>query len=507
MKDSIGLRIFLFILVTTTISIFTYMLSFISMVLGGGNFYIPFFILFAIGILCFIFNGFFPFVQGKRLRKYVISFFTIAVISVVINEGINAYVRGIPTMNTDLDLYDYQPFKNGTKAVTLDEPSFFQIEGDLPIIDGATAIYPVYAAFAQATYPEKDYDVYDSEIMSNRTPYAYENIIYQDADIIFALAPSAEQIEQALNSGVNLILTPIGMEAFVFFVNSKNRIDNLALEEIKGIYSGEVKNWKELGGENDSIRAFQRPNNSGSQTALQLLMGDTAIMNPPKEDIVSLMGGIIEETADYKNFKNAIGYSFRNFSMEMVQNKSIRHLAIDDVYPTIETIKSGEYPITYQIYAVTAGSTNPNIQPFKEWILSTQGQTIVEKTGYAPIHEEEEHALYSILTDKIYRVLLEEEYVLPSQEIDAPTLRRKYLILNGKQGESYTYSEMVVLKSQIKDFNDAKNYLAATNPKALRLLPNTIVDESVLLKWQKEGYNPEQEYWEESPKGLTMEDI
>ena len=72
-----------------------------------------------------------------------------------------------------------------------------QIEDELPVIDGATALYPIYAAFAQAVYPEKEYQPYNSEVMSNRTGVAYSNLINGKVDIIFALEPSAHQLNMA----------------------------------------------------------------------------------------------------------------------------------------------------------------------------------------------------------------------------------------------------------------------------------------------------------------------
>ena len=196
----------------------------------------------------------------------------------------------------------------------------------MPVIDGATALYPIYAAFAQAVYPEKEYQPYDSEVMSNRTGAAYVNLINGRADIIFALGPSAAQLKMAENAGKELKLTPIGKEAFVFFVNSRNPVKNLTEDEIKAIYSGEITNWKDVGGKNDTIRAFQRPENSGSQTALQSFMGKTPIMDPPTEDVASLMGTIIGQVSDYKNHNNAIGYTFRYYSTQMVKNNKIRLL-------------------------------------------------------------------------------------------------------------------------------------------------------------------------------------
>lgn len=284
-----------------------------------------------------------------------------------------------------VDLYEYSPFVERTKAVSLDRPASFQIEEDLPVIDGATALYPIYSAFAQAVYPEKEYDPYNSEVMSNRTGQAYTNLLNGKADLIFVLRPSKAQLEQAERAGKELKLTPIGKEAFVFFVHAKNPVKSLTEDEIKGIYSGEITNWKDVGGKNDSIRAFQRPENSGSQTALQQFMGSVPIMDPPTEDIASLMGTIVDQVSDYKNHKNAIGYTFRYYSTQMVTNNKIRLLGVNGVEPTVDTIRSGEYPISNEFYAVTAGTDNPHVEAFIEWMLSDEGQEIVEKTGYVPI--------------------------------------------------------------------------------------------------------------------------
>lgn len=285
----------------------------------------------------------------------------------------------------EVDLVEYQPFTDTSKAVTLENSASYKIDEDLPVIDGATALYPIYAAFAQAVYPEKEYDPSNSEVMSNRTGAAYANLINGRADIIFAAAPSKAQIDSAKNVGKELKMTPIGKEAFVFFVNDKNPVTNLSEDEIKQIYSGKITNWKDVGGKNDEIRAFQRPENSGSQTALQNFMGLTPIMKPPTEDVASLMGTIIGEVSDYKNHKNAIGYTFRYYSTQMVKNNKIRLLAVNGVEPTVDTVRSGEYPITNEIYAVTAGSDNPHVEAFIEWILSEEGQEIIEKTGYVPV--------------------------------------------------------------------------------------------------------------------------
>ena len=134
-------------------------------------------------------------------------------------------------------------------------------------------------------------------------------------------------------------LTPIGREAFVFFVNSRNPVTELTVDEIQGIYTGEITNWREVGGEDQSIRPFQRAEDSGSQSALERLMDGLPLVEPELEDRVGTMGGIIQEVASYRNYHNAIGFSFRFYATEMVESGDIRLLALDGVEPTRETIR------------------------------------------------------------------------------------------------------------------------------------------------------------------------
>lgn len=297
------------------------------------------------------------------------------------------YVDQLPTVGEwDGIIYEYQPFEENTKAVTLEEESIFKIEDNLPVLDGATALYPVYASLAQNVYPSNDsYPPSQPPVQCKKTPQAYEQLTQGQVDMIFVAEPSRKQLEAAAASGVEFQMTPIGKEAFVFFVNKDNPVDSLTLEQIQGIYNGTYTNWKELGGKNQKIQAFQRDEGSGSQTALQKIMGGQEMISPVMTKEVGGMGGIIEKVGDYKNYSNAIGFSFRFYSTEMVKNDEIKLVKINGVAPTEENIRNGSYPISSYFYAITAGSQNPNIQPFLDWILSEQGQEIIEKVGYTPM--------------------------------------------------------------------------------------------------------------------------
>ena len=85
-----------------------------------------------------------------------------------------------------------------------------------------------------------------------------------------------------------------------------------------------------MGGEDEAIRAFQRPADSGSQTTLEKLMGNTPIMEAPTEDVASGMGGIIREVSQYRNYKNAMGFTFRYYSTEMVGNKKSNYYPLTE---------------------------------------------------------------------------------------------------------------------------------------------------------------------------------
>ena len=222
---------------------------------------------------------------------------------------------------------------------------------------------------------------------------AYERLITGRTDLIFAAAPSQEQLEMARRAAKELHLTPIGREAFVFFVNSRNPVEGLTVEQIQGIYTGQITNWNQVGGKNQPIRPFQRLENSGSQSALLRLMDGLPLIEPEKEDRVGGMGGIIQQVASYRNYKNSIGFSFRFYASEMAANDQIRLLALDGVSPTKESIRDGSYPISDSFFAITAApigapdprESNPKLNAFLDWILSEQGQQIVEDSGYVSI--------------------------------------------------------------------------------------------------------------------------
>lgn len=302
----------------------------------------------------------------------------------------NAHVKVKPWVPVQYENKDvlalYQPFKIWSKVAKLDKQASLKFAGKLPKIDCATAFYPIAAAFVEATYHEGNYDLGKQNILTRTTSrQAFNRLINGDVDILFAFAPSDKQIEYAKSKGVELKLTPIGKEAFVFLTNEFNPVQSLTVEQIRGIYGGEINYWQELGGLNQKIEAFQRPKNSGSQTALEKLMAGKPIKVPPKTMIPYSMMDLFDRVMEYDDSKNAIGYSFRFYAAEMTP-MPVHFLNINGVEPSMENIKNGQYPLVNEFYAITINNKNPNVERFISWILSSQGQELIEKTGYSGIN-------------------------------------------------------------------------------------------------------------------------
>jgi phosphate transport system substrate-binding protein len=118
-------------------------------------------------------------------------------------------------------------------------------------------------------------------------------------------------------------------------------------------------------------------------------MGDTPLMEAETETI-SGMGAVIEEVVDYQSRAGSIGYSFRYYIEGIVQNPEVKMIAVDGVAPTADNVRNNTYPIITPVYAVTYKSNpNPNVARLVEWILSDEGQYIIEKTGYVGMKKDD----------------------------------------------------------------------------------------------------------------------
>ena len=329
-----------------------------------------------------------PLIWLKKRKKFLIIWCICAAVygaALGTNFGIIRYNESI-SINTspNIDVYEYLPFKEDSKIVKTDSKTL-KLTENLPRIDGAAALFPVYSAFVNAVYPSTT-TLHDGTFEYNNTPDGYRLLAEKETDIFIGVYPSDEQKAYAEENQTIFKYTPIGTEAFVFFVHKDNPVTNLTTGQIKDIYSGKITNWKDVGGKNEKIAAFQRNEGSGSQSMLKRFMGDTPIMDAPTEMVNDLMAGIIEQVADYKSKTNSIGFSFRYYVEGIIKNPDIKMISIDGIAPTSENIRNGSYPVLTPIYAVTyEGNQNGNVDKLLEWILSDEGQHIINETGYVGI--------------------------------------------------------------------------------------------------------------------------
>ena len=316
----------------------------------------------------------------KKLIKQLAVIFAVIMIFVGIDLAIyrlfivrvtSHHSPGMQKMS--VEVADYVPFTGSESVCSVEGEE--RLEGDIPVIDGAAALLPVYAGFVESIYPEdsvifngEDYDAASAMHYTN-TRGAYKDIVDGNADIIICAQPSDEQLAYAEQNGVELEMVQVGSDAFVFIVNSSNPVSDITIDQIRGIYSGEITNWIELGGDLVQIAAMRRNKNSGSETALEKLMGDT----PIKPDYTALFG-------------SPIGFSFRYYVTGMLAEGGVKILTINGIEPTPETIADGSYPISGGIYAVyRKGETNENVYKAIDFMLSPEGQKIVQESGYIPL--------------------------------------------------------------------------------------------------------------------------
>ena len=264
-----------------------------------------------------------------------------------------------------------------------------ELTGELPVLDGAAALVPVYAAVINTLYPEgsvtdeggefSDDNYYgenfapESKMQYRNTVRGYRAVVDGDCDVLFCAAPSAEQKQYAADAGVELVYLPIGREAFVFFVNRDNPVDDLTVEQVRGIYSGEYTNWAQVGGTNRIINPVTRLAGSGSQTMMEAFMSGQPM---GRKSIFAVTGG-------------SIGFSFRYYMAGMVGNDGVKMLSLNGVYPDADNIRDGSYPVVAEFYAIyRADNTNPNVPRLLDWLLSPEGQALIEACGYVGVVQE-----------------------------------------------------------------------------------------------------------------------
>ncbi|MCX6679803.1 MAG: phosphate ABC transporter substrate-binding protein [Methanothrix sp.] len=181
---------------------------------------------------------------------------------------------------------------------------------------------------------------------------------------------------------VRFIEQPVGFDAICLVVSPDvydSGVTALTKDEVKQIYAGDITNWEELGGPNTEIFAIGRRAGSGTRdTFNEIIMGSREAETPA----VSYDAGESSEVKfSTQRSDNAIGYMGYSF----VMTGDTKVISLDGIEPSIESIKSGAYPLARKLFFVTLGEPSPGAKAFIDYILSPGGQKIATENGFIPI--------------------------------------------------------------------------------------------------------------------------
>lgn len=200
-------------------------------------------------------------------------------------------------------------------------------------------------------------------------------------------AIKTEEISVMQAVGVEPVEFVVARDAIAVIVHPENPVDRLSLEQISAIYSGLISNWNEVGGEDRPIVRLSRETNSGTHVYFleevirlgnredKTLFSRDTLLLPSSEGI----------TAEVRDNPNAIGYDGLGYVTPDVKVLAIARTGDGEyIYPSANTVATGQYPIARDLYMYTAGQPDEAEAAYIEWILSPEAQQIVTELGFVP---------------------------------------------------------------------------------------------------------------------------
>ena len=229
-------------------------------------------------------------------------------------------------------------------------------------ISGSTSVGPLMEKI-QEKYEEENSNV-TLEIQQNGSGAGIKDVVGGVSEI----GMSSRELKDEEKTSVEG--TTIAYDGIALLVNPNNSVKNITLEDVKKIYTGEITNWKELGGSDAPIVVVSREEGSGTRDAFQEIVGYES-EELTKDASISDGSGAVKTTV--AGNVNAVGFA----SFEYIDD-TVSALSIDDVEPTAENVKAGDYKISRPFMLVT---TKDNLtdegQKLIDFILSSEGQQIV----------------------------------------------------------------------------------------------------------------------------------
>jgi len=248
------------------------------------------------------------------------------------------------------------------------EPTAIPLTGEITFV-GSTTVQPLAAKIGEA-FNEHHPDV-TLDIAAGGSNVGIKAI--HDGSVDIGMASRKLKAEEA--KGMNVY--QIAVDVLAVIVNESNPVQVLSSEQLKGIYLGEITNWREVGGEDKTIVVVIRESSSGTRGAFDEIVLSKKEPSAPELEITITAGDM---AATVLATPNAIGYvGFGNIE------PGLKTLAIDGITPSEESAKNGNYQLVRPLQLLIGPLSQPIAQNFIDFALDEQGQQIVEDNGWVPV--------------------------------------------------------------------------------------------------------------------------
>ncbi|MCF7859091.1 MAG: PstS family phosphate ABC transporter substrate-binding protein [Candidatus Cloacimonetes bacterium] len=251
-------------------------------------------------------------------------------------------------------------------------PVFAGKEGNNLTIAGSTTVLPIAQSCAEA-YMNIHTEA-NISVRGGGSSLGIANVIAGTVDIGDASRHAkTKEKAQARAQGVNLVENVVANDAIAIIVNPSNTIDTITIEQIKGIYSGSITNWKDLGGKSQPIVVVSRDVSSGTfEVFNEKVMGGSQVL-----DSALMLASNNPVATTVKDTPGAIGYVGIGYL-----SSNVKGLMINDVMPSKETVLNKTYPIARTLHMYTNGRPRGMAKKYIDFVLSPAGQKLVEENGF-----------------------------------------------------------------------------------------------------------------------------
>jgi phosphate transport system substrate-binding protein len=173
----------------------------------------------------------------------------------------------------------------------------------------------------------------------------------------------------------------VARDGLSVYVNDSNPINELSMEQLKGIFTGKITSWKDVGGPDSKIIPYSRENSSGTYVFFK----EHVLANADYTPRAQAMPGTAAVVNAVAKEKFGIGYGGAAYAKGIKIIKIKKDAGTPGIAPTDATIKNGTYPLSRPLFFYLRPKASADIKAFTTWVLSPEGQAIVTKVGYFPI--------------------------------------------------------------------------------------------------------------------------